>query len=193
MTASGVGSETLLVICRENVARSPLAAGLVRLMLDRVGRADLTVISAGMEAVPWTPAADEVVRVAQVLGVDLLDHTASSVTTPMVSKASLVVTMTEAQRAAVERMDPSLVASTFTLVELARLVHAIPDPALSWSELARSAHRARPFVSASTSPEDVPDPVGRPSQHYRVLADRLATMCQTVVGGLAPDSVVRSG
>lgn len=196
MTARHVGAhaETLVVICRANAARSPLVAGLLRRGLDGLGRRDLRVTSAGLEATPRTSATEEAVEVALALGVDLAGHHATRVTEQLVGEAALVITMTESQRDLVERLVRSTVSHTFTLMELIRLLEGSGHDAVAdWSEMARQAHRARPFVAPAAAPEDVADPVGQPWRHYRALADRLAGLTDQVVVRLEAAPSVTSG
>lgn len=178
--------EVLLVVCRANVARSPLAAGMLRERLDRLGRKDIVVVSAGLDATPGDSAAPEALAVAQAHGIDLAGHRATPVSAAQLSAASLVVTMTEADRAAVVRLTPSAVPRTFTLPELVRLLAAQPRPLVTCAALAEQAHRARPRTVPADGPEDVPDPVGRPQKHYERLADRLADGVEKLGAHLLP-------
>lgn len=176
--------ETLLVVCRANAARSPLVAGLLRSRLDEIGRQDLQVRSAGLAATPRLPATDETVEVARRLGIDLEDHQAARLTETMLSRSALVLTMTEAQRSAVERMSTDAVSRTFTQPELVRLLESGQGQVSGWSEMAARAHLARPRTPPSASAEDIADPDGQSWRQYQSLADRLVSLCDVIVGHL---------
>ena len=197
---SAVGPRTderpgpLLVVCRANLIRSPLAAALLRLQLVALGRSDLGVSSAGLQVVPHARAGDEAFEAALERGIDLSHHRPTQVTAEMLVGAALVITMTEEQRGAAARLSRVSVAHTFTLPELDRLLSATDQtPAATWGELARGAHAVRPLVAAVPEPEDVPDPVGRELYHHQVVADTMVTLTQRVVGHLAPRAAQRPG
>ena len=186
-TRSREPRDTLLVVCRANLIRSPLAAGLLRASLKESGRTDLAVRSAGLQAEPGAPQPEHTVRIAEERGVDLSRHRPVGVTEDLVSGASLVLTMTETQRAAIMRMSPTATARTFTLPELARLITRREGAdAHTWRDLARWAHVSRPLVAPAPDPEDVPDPVGRPLYHLQVIADDLVRLCGQVSAVVAP-------
>lgn len=174
--------ENLLVVCRANAARSPLVAGLLRRRLDEIGRQDLLVESAGLSATPRLPATDETLQVARRLGIDLESHRAARLTETMLARAALVLTMTETQRSDVERIATDAVTRTFTQPELVRLLESRPGRVSTWSEMAARAHLARPLTAPAASAEDLADPVGQSWRHYQSLADRLANLCDVIVG-----------
>ncbi len=75
-------------------------------------------------------------------------------------RPGLVLTMTEAQRHAVLRMQPGLLDRTFTVREVLRLL-ASPHWDQRWDgsrDVVQHLHRLRPLVPGSSSPEDVADP-----------------------------------
>src|SRR6185295_8082392 len=69
-------AESLLVMCQGNIIRSPFAMQLIRQAL--VGRAPVAVMSAGLGAVPGTPAHPTARRAASARSVDLSSHHASA-------------------------------------------------------------------------------------------------------------------
>lgn len=175
MPSASAASGTILYVCTANLARSPLAAALLRHELHARGRTDVLVESAGTHASPSADNLASVRDVAREYGLDLAEHRARQVTRQMISSTDLVLTMTEAHRAAVVRLHPAAVAKTFTVLELQRLL-AGADPAVRVpgpSQLAEMAHRQRPLTPEPAAPEDVEDPIGRPVRHLRRLAAQL--------------------
>ena len=83
----------VLVICRGNIYRSPMAAALFSRELDR--RSDLTirVRSAGLRARPQREAPADARAAAAVRGVSLETHQASVISTATVAEAALLVVM----------------------------------------------------------------------------------------------------
>jgi protein-tyrosine phosphatase len=177
----------LLIVCRANLIRSPLAAALVRSQLQDVGRVDLDVSSAGLHVVSDARAGSEASEVAMERGIDLSGHRPVQVVPEMLVQASLVVTMTEEQRAAAVRLARVAVPYTFSMPELVRLLSSRESPpARSWATLAQQAHAMRPFVAGVPEPEDVPDPVGRERHHHEVVADTMVSLAQDLVRHLVP-------
>lgn len=173
------GDGGLLLLCRANLIRSPMAAALLRARLAERGRADLLVASAGLQVDPGHELPETAVEAAHAQGVDLTDHRPRAAEAAPVREAALVVTMTEEQRAAVERLDRALIPRTFTLPELVRLLRAAAGtgPVESWAAAARAAHRARPLVPPADGAEDVPDPVGRDRRFQQRVAGEIAGLC----------------
>ncbi|WP_308192603.1 hypothetical protein [Nocardioides sp. CFH 31398] len=182
MTGTTAGG--LLVVCRANLIRSPVAAGLLR--RGPGGRRE--VASAGLHAEPGLRADDDTVAVAARAGVDLADHVSRPVTADLLAASALVLAMTEAQRSALVRTLPAAVPRTFTLLELVRLTGPGPadgnDVPLGGplAEVAARAHRRRPLELGPGVPEDVPDPVGRGPQELRAVVARLVQACDRLTG-----------
>lgn len=184
--------EVVLMVCRANLIRSPLAAGLLRRRLLALGRDDLVVSSGGLEVVSGSAPGAEVLQVALEHHVSLDAHRPRPVTVESLQESALVVTMTETQRTGVCRMSRAALARTFTLLELVRLLGALDEPpATTWSQLARRAHVARPLVSAASQAEDVPDPIGRPVDHLRSVADTLADLTHLLGSHVASRAATR--
>lgn len=174
------------MLCRANVARSPLVAAMLRQRLERLRRTDIVVASAGLDATPGDPASPEGVVVAAERGIDISEHRATPVSASALSAAALVVTMTEADRSAVLRLAPGAIPRTFTLPELVRLLDTGDRPTRTCTDLALRAHLARPRTPPAEGPEDVDDPVGRSAKHYGRLADRIADLVDRVGAHLLP-------
>lgn len=83
----------LLFVCTGNTCRSPMAAAVARSALARRGWTNVAVESAGLGALPGTPAADNAVRAAAEAGLDLGGHQARPLTPELVGWADLVLGM----------------------------------------------------------------------------------------------------
>ncbi|KRF36856.1 arsenate reductase/protein-tyrosine-phosphatase family protein [Nocardioides sp. Soil805] len=178
---------SLVVLCRANLIRSPLAAALLRRELLSLGRTDLGVTSAGLEVTPGAWPGAEAIEVAQERGVDLHRHRPVAVTGDLLDQAGMVLTMTENQRAATGRLSRSAIPKTFTIVELARLLSTeVAPPIETWGETARRAHRLRPLIPPALEREDVPDPVGHTVYYHQVVADTLVGLVSEIAGHVVP-------
>jgi protein-tyrosine-phosphatase len=176
----------LLVVCRANLIRSPIAAGLLRRHLTDAGLAHVRVRSAGVQPGSDAVSIEDVARIAEERGVDLTHHRSTAVTAELAARASLVLTMTEGQRSRVTRLEPGVTPRTFTLVELVRLT-STPDfaPAPTCDDLARRAHLLRPLVAPAPAPEDVPDPLGKGRRYLQAVVDDLGRLCEQVAALIA--------
>lgn len=179
-----VTRETVLVLCRANMARSPLAAALLRDALDRIGRSDIRVVSAGFDVPSAEAVSDEALQVGRGRGLDLSRHRSRRVSADEVADAALILTMTEAERARAARLAPLAISRTFSLPELSRLLRTSDRRARTARDIATRAHRARPVTPPADAPEDVADPLGRGVRHYQGMADRLTGMIADLTGHL---------
>ena len=182
--ARGTTGGRVLLVCTANLARSPLAAALLRRELSACGRDDIVVESAGTRvAAPETPSS--VLRVAQKLGLDLSDHRGRQVSKEIINGADLVLTMAEEERSALVRLSPANVARTFTLLELHRLTESAEGRLAGPAALAQLAHRARPVTRPPATVEDIEDPVGRSTRHLQRVAEHLHELVAPIAVRLA--------
>jgi protein-tyrosine phosphatase len=152
----------VLVLCRANVARSPLA----EVMLAAADLPGVRVASAGVRAREGYAAAEESQRLAAERGLDLTHHRALPATPDLIARADLVLTMSESIRDLASPLAPRAAAKVFTLREFVRLTEHLgaptathPEGALGWQR--DEAHLARPLARRPTGTEDVADPMGR--------------------------------
>lgn len=83
----------LLFVCTGNTCRSPLAEGIARQLIATRGVVDVTVGSAGVNAVDGAPASDGSLLVGMEHGLDLSAHRSRALTTELVESADLVLAM----------------------------------------------------------------------------------------------------
>lgn len=91
MSAAAIRS--VLFVCTGNICRSPMAEGLLRAFLEKEPIPGLEVSSAGLQALPGSPASFNAVRVAREYGISLEDHRARLLTASMVERADLLLVM----------------------------------------------------------------------------------------------------
>lgn len=183
---------SMLVVCSANQARSPVAAELFRRQFAQVMDREAThqwwpIRSAGVDAAPGLPLLPAMAKALAHHGLEPIEHTSVVLTTELVERARLVVTMTGDQRHRVNRMSPLAVGNTFTLKELDRLlssqrsrttVESVRDPVAQ-------LHALRPMVPPAERDEDVADPAIGPARISRVVLDELVLLVQRVAGELA--------
>lgn len=110
----------ILLVCTGNTCRSSMAEVLLKDMIEHAGLAEvIEVKSAGTTAVDGMGAAQQAITVMKTRGLDLSNHTSTSLSTGLLSEADLVLTMTRRHKGAILRNDPKLKDKVFTLKEYA--------------------------------------------------------------------------
>ena len=90
---------TLLFVCTGNTCRSPMAAALARKQLDKRGRGDIMVESAGLAA-DGSPVSANAVAVLREIGVDIAGRASRPVTAEMCRQADIIAVMSPQHAAA---------------------------------------------------------------------------------------------
>ena len=83
---------TVLFVCTGNTCRSPMAAALLRRALDKRGRSDIMVESAGLAA-DGSPASENAVSAMREWGLDLSGHLSRPVTPALLKEADVIAVM----------------------------------------------------------------------------------------------------
>ncbi|MFM0238863.1 low molecular weight protein-tyrosine-phosphatase [Paraburkholderia phytofirmans] len=113
--------KTILVVCVGNICRSPVAQYLI----DReIG--DVTVLSAGLDAVVGSAPDLSAVRVAAEFGLEIAAHRAQQLNAGLVSGADLILAMEATQKHEIMRRHPGASGKVFRLGEIGRF--DVPDP-----------------------------------------------------------------
>lgn len=94
----------VLLVCTGNICRSPLAEAILRRELERAGRADIDVKSAGTGAWDGAPASEGAYLVGLEHGLDLSAHRARLLTRDVVQNADVIFTMARHHRARVQEL-----------------------------------------------------------------------------------------
>ncbi len=98
--------KTVLFVCSGNTCRSPMAEAVARQWLDQLpadDREDVFVASAGVWAADGAPPTQETVEALRRLDIAFDGHS-KTLTTAMIRKADVVLTMTESHLEAVHEM-----------------------------------------------------------------------------------------
>lgn len=177
---------TILAVCTGNICRSPVLARLLTARTDGT----VKVESAGVRARVGEPIALRMSSLLQARGLDSGQFTARQLTPDMIRAATVVITMSRAQRSAVVRAVPEAVRRTFTLLELAHVLSTSPGPrtatddAARWAKVPELVSLERLNHSAWNRELDIEDPWGRGDKAFRRAFERIATATDTVCGVL---------
>jgi protein-tyrosine phosphatase len=175
----------VLFVCTGNVCRSPAA----ELLFRRRAADGLGVASAGLRALAGRPVAAPTAALLRARGVDPCGFAARQLLPPLVHDATVVLTMTADQRAAVVSGTPAAVRRTFTLrefVALARLAEPLAErePAARLAALVTGAGRAR-AVRGPAGDDDIADPYGRSDTAHARALDLVAAAVEELADLLA--------
>ncbi len=180
----------ILFVCHANLCRSPLAERLARRAFDDAfgpAAAAVTTASAGTRAYAGSAMHRSSADVLAECGVDPGGFVSRTVTPALLAGADLVLTATREQRSACVTLAPGAVRRTFTLRQFARFAAASPGPATGpvpyrLSALVDGVNATRHTVAAVPGDDDdLPDPVGRPIEAFRVCAEDVWRSLCTVV------------
>ena len=172
----------IMVVCDQNRARSPLAAGLLARLLAELHAGDVDVVSTGLTAIPDLPVMPEVGEAASALGLDLGAHRSCRLEAAHVAASDLIITMTRAQADTIGVLHDGIHDRLFVLGELAGLASdaglALPTGPLTGPlsgplrDRLSALHRRRGMRGLRPG-DDVPDPVGHGPDVLRATVERL--------------------
>lgn len=168
---------TVLVVCRANHCRSPLAEHLLRVAASERDL-DWQVSSAGTQARPGLAMHPFAARILAARGLDTAGWRSTGVTRDLVRQADLILTASEAHKTVV-RFDPSAMSRTFTILQFAHLAGPI-DPGLTVkpAEYGRWLMQQVEYRRGSRQPlspgsRDLSDPMGKSFYQFRRCANSI--------------------
>jgi protein-tyrosine phosphatase len=106
--------KSILMVCRGNICRSPMAEGYFRHQLQQHS-SNIVVSSAGISALVNYPADTKAQEVMKKNHIDLVEHRATQLTNDLVRKADLIFVMTKSQLHTVIRDYVTAKGKTFLL------------------------------------------------------------------------------
>lgn len=181
---------SILVVCRGNICRSPMAEFLLRHSINDRGL-PVQVSSAGTHAKPHTEMDPLARQTLASMGIEAGKFFSRPLSAPVVERADLILTMTDAQRSWVVQVFPEAVRRTYLLSQFSRLVEAVdasepirPD---NWgASLLSRAVEGRTLVQPLVDGRNIDDPVGRPLRQFQACARTIEQRIEPLFAGISP-------
>jgi protein-tyrosine-phosphatase len=119
----------ILFICTANQCRSPMAAGLLKQQIARLGQTEQwQVASAGTWAIPDRPATLLARTAMAEKAIDLSGHLSQSLDGELLRSADVILVMTRQHLEAICAEFPEVAGKTFLLSQLSGQMFDIDDP-----------------------------------------------------------------
>jgi len=96
----------LLFVCTGNICRSPMAEGLMKVLLPPAPGRHITVCSAGTQAVDGLPAETGAVRAVREHGADIAGHRSRAIDGSLIASANLILVMERQQARLIQGTAP---------------------------------------------------------------------------------------
>jgi protein-tyrosine phosphatase len=190
---NGADLVRVLVICRANVCRSPIAARMLKARLQERG-AGVVVDSAGLSVEEPGPN-ESLVRSAAEWNLDLSDHRPRVLAVDDTRSASLIVTMEHHQVSEVVMLDPDAWPRTFTLREAVRRADTTGSRSNqeSFAEWVARLHYGRSRLGlVGAWHDDVSDPAGQPSSELERTVGELDVLTSRLTDAAWPRTRIRT-
>ncbi|MFB3896204.1 MAG: low molecular weight protein arginine phosphatase [bacterium] len=138
--------KSILIVCTGNICRSPMAEGILKLILANKNHTEIKVLSAGIAAGTGFPASVNAVTAMAELGIDIRAHRSQPITSKLVKESDLILAMELYHKECIEQSFPEAVGKVKLVKEFG--IHSDTNP-------------------------DIDDPIGGSIASYRYTAEEI--------------------
>lgn len=149
----------ILFVCTGNVSRSFLAEILMRREVEALHLENLSVASAGVQAYPGSPADPAILDYLEERGISVPNHEARQMTQNDADWADLILVM--------ENLHVQWIQT-------------------QWPGSGEKVHLLLEYTAVSPGADEVIDPFGRTTYHYRLAEAQIDRAVKSLAAGLAP-------
>lgn len=118
----------ILIVCTANICRSPVAAALIQDRLDKSGRQNWTVSSAGTWAQERRGAARNSIELMKAYGFDITSHQARMIEESLLREADLILCMEIGHVEALRAEFPEQAHKIHLITEMIGRPYGVNDP-----------------------------------------------------------------
>lgn len=161
----------VLMVCTGNICRSPMAEVMLRSELERRGRRDVEISSAGTWAAFGHPAQPEAREVLRARGIELDGHRSRPLDPEELAAADLVVAMTSVHARELRELSEEVGTKMVLMKELVEM-EVDECPSVELDDRLRSLLAAK--RPAPRRALDLDDPMGLPVFAYERAASEIA-------------------
>jgi protein-tyrosine phosphatase len=144
----------ILFVCSGNVSRSFLAEALLRHEVEVKGLENISIASTGLYVFAGSPPDPKMVEYLHTMGISAEEHAARQITKGDVGWADLILVMEKDHLARIERL---------------------------WPEVRGKAELLGTFISDGHIVDDIVDPFGKSSYHYRLAQAQITYAIKSFV------------
>ena len=144
----------ILFVCSGNVSRSFLAEALLRHEVEVKGLENISIASTGLYVFAGSPPDPKMVEYLHTMGISAEEHAARQITKGDVDWADLILVMEKDHLARIGRL---------------------------WPEVKGKAELLGTFISHSHIVDDIVDPFGKSSYHYRLAQAQITYAVKSFV------------
>jgi len=150
----------ILFVCSGNVSRSFMAEMMLRNELDQRRVSNIEISSAGTYAYSGNPPDPRMVDYLSEKGIPMKRHESRPITKELVDRADHILVMEKKHAEMIEK---------------------------SWPEVSEKVEHFGLYLSAMSQPDDIVDPYGRSSYHYRLAQAQITMAVQALLSKLLSD------
>ena len=168
----------VLLICTGNTCRSAMAAALFKQRAQKRG-IPVEVDSAGLSVFSALPASPQAQQVMEDFGIDLSQHRSKQVDVQKLDNYDLILTMTNAHKQHVLRLNPNLAGKVFMLKEFAQKI---------MQETGKTNEKLNMVdPDPVTTVYDISDPYGQSVEVYRHTASEIIEAIDAILDAWQPN------